>query len=135
MSIRTLTAVVAGALVLAMAGSAIAEDLNAYPARPEEMPPAPRTPWAVSRHPVGDTASHLIDYANTPGYRLVAPALWWLDDALNWDRPLRVRVEMAEPPETPLPAAGWGARDGSPPAMPAEPQATDPAEGEPEPAE
>lgn len=67
------------------------------------MPPAPLRPWMVTRHPVGDSGSHVLDVGFTPLYWAGAPAWWWMESVIYRDPEPRVRVRMAPPTAPPAP--------------------------------
>ncbi len=94
-------------LGVTLAGPAAAADSMAPPETagtdpaPADMPPAPARPWLVTRHPVGDSAAHVLDAGFAPLYWAGASGWWWVERTLYRDPPPRVRVRMlmhAEPP-------------------------------------
>ena len=78
------------------AAHTVVEGVDAPPAA-QAMPPAPLRPWLVTRHPVGDAASHVLDMGFSPGYWGMAHAWWWVEGQVYRDPAPRVRLRMTAP--------------------------------------
>lgn len=100
MRIRHLLCLIPFTLAPGLTAPAAADEEPAAPAEraaDASLPPAPLRPWLVTRHPVGDSVSHVIDVAGSPGYRVGAVACWTLERMIYRDAPLRMRVQMPDP--------------------------------------
>ena len=85
------------------AAVAVADAAPAESSAAAAMPPAPLRPWLVTRHPVGDSASHVLDMGFSPAYWGMAHAWWWIEGQVYHDPAPRVRLRMAHPATQPTP--------------------------------